>query len=67
MGDDGKVTDIYFLTQLTPDEKVAMVSPTQSRFATDIDIAQPIMDALLRAFLPHKQQSMCCYIHILQQ
>lgn len=26
VSDDGKVTDIYFLTQLTPDEKVSMVS-----------------------------------------
>lgn len=26
VNDDGKVTDIYFLTQLTPDEKVSMVS-----------------------------------------
>ena len=25
MSDEGKVTDIYFLTQLTPDEKVSMV------------------------------------------
>lgn len=28
VSDDGKVTDIYFLTQLTPDEKVSMVSPS---------------------------------------
>ena len=27
MNDAGKVTDIYFLTQLTPDEKVSMVGP----------------------------------------
>ena len=26
VNDSGKVTDIYFLTQLTPDEKVSMVS-----------------------------------------
>ena len=30
VGDDAKVTDIYFLTQLTPDEKVAMVSFTHA-------------------------------------
>ena len=26
VNDDGKVVDIYFMTQLTPDEKASMVS-----------------------------------------
>lgn len=30
MGEDGKVTDIYFLTQLTPDEKLTKVNSTAS-------------------------------------
>lgn len=30
MGEDGKVTDIYFLTQLTPDEKLTKVNITAS-------------------------------------
>ena len=33
VNESGKVTDIYFLTQLTPDEKVSMVSPA-SRLAS---------------------------------
>ena len=27
VNDAGKITDIYFLTQLTPDEKLSMVRP----------------------------------------
>ena len=29
VNDSGKISDIYFLTQLTPDEKLSMVNPLQ--------------------------------------
>lgn len=34
VGDDGKVTDIYFLTQLTPDEKISMF--TDPKLGSDL-------------------------------
>lgn len=37
VSEDGKVTDIYFLTQLTPDEKVSMVSPFPVPLLVDLD------------------------------
>lgn len=39
---DGKVTDIYFLTQLTPDEKVSMVSGFPMPLLVDLDLHMPV-------------------------
>ena len=36
VGEDGKVTDIYFLTQLTPDEKISMVGPVHTHGHTHL-------------------------------
>lgn len=46
MNESGKVTDIYFLSQLTPDEKVDMVSSSfmllpVSRTWQSLDVLSP--------------------------
>lgn len=59
MSDDGKVTDIYFLTQLTPDEKVSMVNLFFMSLDDDHASAMLVM-RIYKAAMMLQQTTVCC-------